>query len=540
MRLNSRASVDLSKDLIGDLLTTVALNYPNRVAIKLRGGESLTYSELDTRSTRLANSLVGLGVPPHSRLAAWMEDSLEYLEIYMAAAKAGFVVVPINSRFKSEEALYQIRRTRADVLFFSGGITERAAEVIGGGSIHVPVTTGRKPEADVLEYEPLLGSGSLAPIAPPAEDDPYIIGFTSGTTGFPKGAVMTHRSVKNVARTQTAGLHLSLGSVNAHLASMSFPSTVVSLLITHLYVAGTSILMGRCGMDELVSTIRQERATFMYLPTPMIPDFIQAVSTTPEVVDPLVSILHGGSRADADILRSLGQAVGRRYLECWGMTELSGALATVTSIRDALHPEALGDFYRTVGRSAPDAAVEVVDAQRNPVPHDGETVGELAVRSSCMMQGYWEDAAATERVLVDGWYFTGDLGSIDANGYVYISDRRSDLIVSGGMNVYPAELELMIQRLDGVVECAVVGMPHPRWGQAPVAFVVQRPNSHLTEAAVIDQCERNLASYKKPQRVVFVDALPRNASNKVQRYVVREMAETLEQSAHTNERTSEP
>jgi acyl-CoA synthetase (AMP-forming)/AMP-acid ligase II len=185
--------------------------------------------------------------------------------------------------------------------------------------------------------------------------------------------------------------------------------------------------------------------------------------------------------------------------------------------------DAHGDVFESVGRAVADAVVDVVDPDGNPLPHDGTSVGELIIRSAALMDGYWDNPDATARALRDGWYFSGDLGCMDPAGYVYVSDRRDDLIVSGGINVYPSEVENVLAGCPGVRDCAVVGAPHAKWGMTVVAVVVRESGSGLTEEAVIDYCRQRMASYKKPTRVVFVEELPRTVSQKVRRRQLREM-----------------
>ena len=177
-----------------------------------------------------------------------------------------------------------------------------------------------------------------------------------------------------------------------------------------------------------------------------------------------------------------------------------------------------------MGRPVPGTAIDIVDDDRVRLPHDGETVGELALHSPSMFAGYWDDPEATAQVVSNGWYYSGDLGSIDEHGNIYIADRGKNLIRSGGMNVYPAELELVLERCPGVLECAVVGGPHARWGETPIAVIVRRPDQHVSEEDVIAYATEHLASYKKPTTVMFVDDLPRTTGGKIVRADVREMA----------------
>jgi acyl-CoA synthetase (AMP-forming)/AMP-acid ligase II len=202
------------------------------------------------------------------------------------------------------------------------------------------------------------------------------------------------------------------------------------------------------------------------------------------------------------------------------MSEISGGLAAATSPVDLLDPPE--DFFSSVGRPVPGTRVVAVDEQREPLPPDREAVGELALQSPSLFAGYWNDPQSTAEVVVDGWYYSGDMGSVDESGRIYISDRRTNLIVSGGMNVYPAELELVLEKCPGVAECAVVAATHERWGHTPVAVVVRSGDAEVDEDSVIAFAREHLASYKKPTRVLFVDELPRTTGGKIARGRLRD------------------
>jgi acyl-CoA synthetase (AMP-forming)/AMP-acid ligase II len=214
-------------------------------------------------------------------------------------------------------------------------------------------------------------------------------------------------------------------------------------------------------------------------------------------------------------------AIGPRLVEGWGMTENSGGLVAATTARDYLDKRP--GIFDSTGRAAPDAVIELVDPAGELVPHDGASVGQLVCHSASLARGYWNNPEATRETFRDGWYYSGDLGRIDPDGYVTVLDRRPDLIVSGGMNVYPSEVERVILGLPGVAEVAVVGAPHERWGQTPVAYVVPGDPS-VTAEAVLAYCARTMAGYKKPSRVHLVPELPKNASGKIKRNLLRERA----------------
>jgi fatty-acyl-CoA synthase len=535
---------------VGDLVALAARRDPGRVAVRERwSGRTCTFAELDERTTRLANGLLGSGLTPGDRIAAWMEDGVEYVELYLATAKAGLVIVPVNARYRAAEARHLVEDSGSRMLVSTGGL---AAEVdalgfdgthlVAPGADGTPPSVGRARDGtgrgaatgagrgrsgpggpgQVLAraWEALVTGG--APRRPPAPDPDalYVLGYTSGTTGPPKGAMLTHRSVLAIARSNTIAYRLPLGGAAALTGSMSFVSTVPAHILTHLYTGGTNVLMGRWDVEDLLAVVAEERATFTYLPGPLIGDFCAVARDRPADWASLQSILHSASRAEPAKLRELCDVVGSRFVEGWGMTENSGGLMTATTRRDVED----GDprTWEGVGRPVAEVLIEVRGPDGERLPHDGTTVGELVFRGPALMDGYHGRPDATAEALRDGWFHSGDLGTVDPDGYVAISERRTDLIVSGGMNVYPGEVEDCIAGIPGVAECAVVGVPHERWGQTVVAVVVAEDGARPDAEAVIDRCRERLASYKKPTSVVFRDALPRTVSLKVRRGEVRE------------------
>ncbi len=273
----------------------------------------------------------------------------------------------------------------------------------------------------------------------------------------------------------------------------------------------------------MLATVESERVTFTYLPAPTIAEFTELARSDRRRWATLTSILHSASRAEPATLRELCEVVGGRFVEGLGMTENSGGLVTATTSEDIEGESEARDLFASTGRAVAESALALLGSEGEPLPHDGETVGELAIRTPALMSAYWNRREETEAVLRDGWYRTGDMASIDPAGYVYVADRRTDLIVSGGINVYPSEVEDVIRALPGVGDCAVVGLPHERWGQTVVAAVVPDGTRPLDSAAVVEHCRDQLASFKKPTEVAFVDELPRTTSLKVRRSAVREM-----------------
>lgn len=509
-------------DQIGKVLQLAALQHPGRSALKTTDGLCRTYAELDERTSQLANALVAAGFEQGDRIASWSSTCPQYLELYLAAAKAGLVLVPVNAMFTEHEAAYQLEDSGAVAMFYSA--EKRAEAIMLGERMGLQRVIGFGDWRDTAsEYEVLLSAGSPEQLPHPDEDTLFVLSYTSGTTGRPKGAMVTHRSIKNTMRANAHSYRTPQGSVLLYHANMSFVATVLALLLGHIFVRGTIVMLTSvAGPESVIDAIGSENANFTFIPSPWIEPMIDLVKKHPESWQQMRSAVHSASKAPAEQLERWRDAVGPCYLEGWGMTEGSGSLFTATDADDAINGSRAKNLYASVGRPALDVVVRVVDEKGTELPHDGETIGELLVYSPTLAVGYWNNKEATDRSFKDGWFHTGDLGAIDDGGYIYIAERRTDLIISGGMNIYPSELENCISMLEDVAEVSVVGVSHARWGETPVAFVVAVENSSLTEHQILNHCDTYLARFKRPSEVQFLDALPRNASQKVLRRVLRE------------------
>jgi acyl-CoA synthetase (AMP-forming)/AMP-acid ligase II len=519
--------VDLEPATIGDLTRVWARRTPDHVALRDRAGTELTYAQLDDRTTRLARGLLDRGLSTGDRVATWMTDGFEYVEVYLACAKAGLVVCPVNERHTASEATYLLQDSGAALLVHAEGLSGKVADLPssltdGLQLVSVPAAT---------DWRGLIVDGpvSLADVAV-APEDAAIIGYTSGTTGKPKGAILTHRSVLSIARLNATSYRLGGYPHTALTGAMSFVSVVPAHVLCTLRLGGTITIMGTWTAADLIDVLERDRITFFYVASPRIDEVCEALESAPQAWRTLRSVMHSASRARPDQLARLTGVVGPLLVEGWGMTENSGGLMTATLGHEMLDAEG-GDHwsYATVGLPALDTEVRVVDGSGAELPRDGASIGELWFRSPGLFSGYWNREEATREAFRDGWFRTGDLGAVDGHGYVYVSERRTDLIVSGGANVYPSEVEDCISQLPAVAAVAVVGAEHPRWGQAVVAVVVPAPDASITTDEVVEHCRRHLAGYKKPTRVVFVEELPLTPSQKVSRASVREMVRLLPQ-----------
>ena len=507
---------------IGTQVQIGAVRSPERAAFEVFGGDIRTYAQLHERTNRLSQALLGSGLAPGSRVGIWLTNCLEYMDIYLACAKAGLVVVQINIRHKGSEARFQLENADCAALFYGDTVASYVEELGIAGELQLLVGVNCALIKHAVDFEGFLANGANVMPPEPDDDDLLVIGYTSGTTGFPKGAELTHRSVKTLGQTNAITNRYVVASTQVFGLSLSFSAGIPAHVLPHLFVGGTTVLLRDWNTESLVDAIESRRATFTILPSPPILEFCSIVSRDLRRIESLVSLLHSSSKAPPEHLENLVGAIGSRLVEGWGMTENSGGLIAATVASDYQPPRA--GIFDSTGRAAPDAVIRLVDDAGNFLAHDNSAVGQLVAHSASLARGYWRNPKASQETFRDGWYYSGDLGRIDPEGYVTIIDRRPDLIVSGGMNVYPSEVERVILTLPGVRECSVVADKHPRWGQTPVAFV-SLDDTNVTVEAILAHCNHEMANYKAPTKIIIVDELPRNVSGKVLRRELRVLLE---------------
>jgi acyl-CoA synthetase (AMP-forming)/AMP-acid ligase II len=330
--------------------------------------------------------------------------------------------------------------------------------------------------------------------------------------------MVSHRSVITCARVAPYYYRLDPGSRVAFAASFSFVGTVWAQVFPALWMGGTADILGRVDADQWVDRIAATGAAFTYVSSPRIADFIAALRRRPQSLQTLRTVMHSGSAAPRSLLAELHDLVGDGLTEHWGTTEIVGSL-TATRPGDYDPASGADDIFCSAGRPLPTADVKVVDSVGNEVP--AGVTGDMLVRSDSMFSGYWHAPDKNAEAFQEGWFRTADVGYRDEAGFIYLVGRSAELIVSGGANVYPAEIERVIQDMNAVAHVAVFGVPHERWGETVAAAVVTRPGAHLTQDEVVAHCTRQLAGYKKPTRVLFVDELPVNASQKLDRRALR-------------------
>lgn len=474
-----------------------------------RAGDSFTYGDVDTVSARFAHALVSLGVQPGDRVAVQVEKSPENLMLYLAAVRCGAVFLPLNTAYQRGEISYFLEDAEPRVFVCR---PETEAEMKGladaAGVPHV-LTLG------------INGDGSLADMArdlpqsfdtvPRDTDDLAAILYTSGTTGRSKGAMTSHGNLSSNASTLHEYWRFQPGDVLLHALPIFHVHGLFVATNTTLMNGTEMLFLSKFDADRVVELL--PKATVMM----GVPTFYTRLLAHPKFDRDLVShmrlFVSGSAPLLADTHREFSERTGHAILERYGMTEAG----MITS-----NPYDGDRIPGTVGFPLPDVELRVTDDQGKVLGTD--EIGVIEFRGPNLFKGYWKKPEKTaEEMRPDGFFITGDVGKVDGRGYVHIVGRAKDLIISGGFNVYPKEIETVIDGLDGVVESAVIGLPHPDFGEAVAAVVQKRPGrDDVTDQSIIAAVKAELANFKVPKRVWFVDELPRNQMGKVQKALLRE------------------
>jgi fatty-acyl-CoA synthase len=506
--------------VLGEILARNARREPDRTAL-VYGDSSLTFAELDTRVNRLANALADRGVRRGDHVAVLMYNSLEVIESFFACQKLGACPVPVNFRLAPSELAYILEDSEAVGVLTDGQLTPLALESTAGlDTVRFVVTTG-EAIAGSESYEELVASGSSeAPDADVEEGDLAFLMYTSGTTGRPKGAMLTHQNL--VTNTINWSIEMEARPGDIWLSGLPlFHIGGVNGVLPFIYLAGTCIITPSTNFDprESLRLLERHRVTMCYF----VPTQWQEICSLPEATEIDTSVLRralwGASQAPPSTLELLVKtfpAVG--IVNAFGQTEMSSNTCFLKA-DDAVRK------MGSVGLPAVNVEVRIVDDQGEDVPV-GE-IGEIVYRGPTVMKGYYRKEQATADAFRGGWFHSGDLVRQDDEGFIYVVDRVKDMIISGGENIYPAEVERAVERHPAVREVAVVGVPHPRWVETPVAVVVAEGSAQPETDEVLEFIRSDLASYKKPSAVVYVDALPRNASGKILKRDLRDAYQHL-------------
>lgn len=509
-----------SSDTLGALFANAGRRFHDNVAVTV-GADSRTFGEVIDNGWRLAHALRDRGVAPGSFVAAMLgANRVESLEVYVGLALGGYTAVHVNDRLTAPEADHVVSDSGAAALVHTDGAAGTATEMTTTTGLSAWFAIGGDPPSGAESYAAVLADASNEPVpGQVAPEDIALVGYTSGTTGFPKGVLVSHRAVVDCVKLVPYAYRFPLQGHAAFPGGWSFVSGLWGVIFPHFYTGSTVAFIAGVTPDQWGRHMVEHKATFTLGLTPLIPGLMEALRLHPAALDTLQSVLHSGGPLPPELAADLVAMIDDRLVETYGMTEVVGPI-TITNRADWRGLGGADDIFASVGRPLPTSSMRVVDPEGNPLPA-GE-VGELVIEADTMFSGYHNQPEKTAAVLRDGAYHTGDLGYRDKAGYYYLTGRAQELIITGGANVYPAEVERVLLLMDDVAEAAVFGLPDERWGEAVSAAVVLRPGSTATADEVRNFARSQLAGFKKPVHLFFLDELPRNAAMKVMKHVLKE------------------
>jgi acyl-CoA synthetase (AMP-forming)/AMP-acid ligase II len=483
----------------------------------------LTFSQMDACINRLSNGLLALGLAKGSKVAVLLNNSVESAASLLAIPRAGLTYVSLNARHSPREHAEVLNDCEADALILDEAFLDFLEPVLPSVPHLKHVIAVGAPRSGRLTYDELIArQPDSAPDVEVDEDvDIERLQYTSGTTGRPKGVAWTFRIGYNVLANVLMNLDEPVGPSDVNLNSGPLTHAAGLMMMTYYSRGAANIILPRYDEQEVLETIERERVTSLLLIPTMLYRLLMVPNLKSFDLSSVRRIWYGTAPMAVEKLTEGIRVFGNVFRQNYGMTEMAQPITYLGPEDHVIDgTEIQTRRLSSAGRPAMGVEVNVVDKAGEPVK-SGE-IGEILIRSNKLMKGYWKKPEETEEAFKDGWFHTRDMATVDEDGYIYIMDRKSDMIISGGFNIYPREVEDVLMSYPGVAEAAVIGVPHEMWGEAVKAVVVLQDGVNVSEAQIIEHCKRNLAGYKKPASVDFTKEIPKNLYGKVNRRMLKE------------------
>ena len=510
-----------------EFLTITSAICPDRTAIVFEGNR-LTFNELNERTNRLANALAGLGIKKGDRVAILQVNCNQYVEAYYGAAKLGAIFVPLNFRAKKDELVHMLNHSEASVLFMG----KRYVEMVNEMRPELPlvkhyISIEGKREG-MLDYEEMLATASGEDVFTDiGDEDITILMYTAGTTGLPKGVPLPHNSFSLYVLENVNPVDPEVEETNL-LTMPLYHVAGIQAMLAATYGGRAIAMMRQFDTDEWLETVQREKANRAMLVPTMLKRIIDHHHFDKYDLSSLRVITYGAAPMPFEVIKkAIALFPGVSFINAFGQTETASTITTlgpedhIIKGTEEEKDKKLRRLTSSIGRPMSDVEMKIIDEAGNELPIG--KVGEIVARGPRVMSGYWKDAEKTAKTMTkDGWLRTGDMVYMDEDGYFYLAGRGDDMIIRGGENISPEEVENVLYAHPAIEEAAVIGVPDPEWGQEPRAIVALKKGETATPEELIEFCRQRLSSFKRPRSVVFVDALPRTSTGKVLKRVLRE------------------
>ncbi|MBI5276149.1 MAG: acyl-CoA synthetase [Burkholderiales bacterium] len=510
-------STEHARQTLGDLLRRTARRHPGKLAIRC-GQVDWSYSEFDAICNRVAAGLAANGVQPGDRVAMLARNSHAFAAMRFALARLGAVLVPINFMLNAEEVRFILEHSGARLLCVDSGLTALGREASKGTAasklLWLPSEDESSPEPGLLRFEDLLKHGDMPPARELAGSMLAQVVYTSGTESRPKGAMLTHDAVISEYVTCLVDAEIAEADRVLHALPLYHCAQLDVFLGPCVYVGATNVITSKPTPDNLLALMAANGISSFFAPPTVWISLLRSAAFDATDLSKLAKGYYGASIMPVEVLREIQKRLPQvRLWNLYGQTEIA-PVATVLKPEDQLRKAG------SAGRAGLNIETRVVDDAMQDVAV-GE-VGEIVHRSPQLLTGYYHDDERTRAAFEGGWFHSGDLATIDAEGYITVVDRKKDMIKTGGENVASREVEEAMYGIPGVSEVAVIGLPDPRWIEAVTAVVVAKPGHTLTEEALIAACRERLGGFKVPKRVILADSLPKNPSGKLLKRELRQ------------------
>ncbi len=498
---------------------------PDREAIIFEGNR-WSFSDLADRSNRLANALAGMGVGQGDKVGMLQVNCNECIEVYFATAKLGATYVPLNFRARAEELEFMINFSESSALFLG----QRYVKMINSMREQIPgmknFVSVEGPAEGMLDYESVIAEADPEEVFTDIDDnDTSILMFTAGTTGQPKGVMLTHDNLATYVLNNVSPADPDIEEKNIltvplyHIAGMQ-------AVLAAVYGGRTLVVQRQFDPSDWMSLVETESVTRAMMVPTMLKQLMEHEEFPKRNLSSLQVITYGAAPMPVEVItKAIEVFPGTRFINAFGQTESASTITMLTPedhVIEGTPGERAIKLKRlgSIGRALGDTEVKIFDEDGSEQPVD--EVGEIVARGPRVMKGYWKAEEATNSTIRNGWLYTGDIGYMDEAGYIFLSGRAKDIIIRAGENISPEQVEATLHSHPAIDEAAVIGVPDPQWGEKVRAIVALKAGAQASEADIIEHCRGQLASFKKPESVIFVDSLPRNPLGKVLKRVLRE------------------
>ncbi len=498
--------------LVGEIFTRNARRHGEKEGVVYKKTR-LSFGAVNERVNRLANALTGLGLKKQDRVAIVADNCHQFIEAIGACAKGGFILASLSTKLQ-DELTHIIGNARPTVVIVTPNYLRKVKPE--WDFIKHIICIGESPQG-VLNYEELIAKYPAdEPANPVQEEDILLLYYTSGTTSLPKGAALSQKAVLANIHNMVITRGMAVGDRTMVVHPLFFTAPINCTVLPMLYLGGSVVILDGFDPQDFLATVEREKITHVIVVPTMLIRLLEYPDLKKYDVSSLKQVIYGSASMPVARLKEAIQVFGPIFSQIYGLTEVVSEATCLWINEHVLDgPPEVVRRLGSCGRETINCQVRVVRPDGTDVARDCEEVGEIIIKGDILLTSYWNMPEVTADSIRDGWFYSGDLATMDSEGYIYIVDRKKDMIISGAINIYPREIEEVLYKHPAIFEATVIGIPDEEWGEKVTALIVLKEGQKATEEEIIDYCKKHLATYKKPKSVIFVPSLPKTPTGKI-------------------------